>query len=342
MQLRAEQLEAHLARTLAPLYAVHGDEPLLAQEAADAVRAAARRSGCAEREVLFADRHFDWSAFTHAGASRSLFGGAKIVELRIAGGKPGSEGAAAIERYCAAPHEGNVTLLSFPRLDRAAQAAAWFGALRAVGVVVDVWPVERARLPQWIGARLGRNGQRAAPAVLEFLAERVEGNLLAAHQEAQKLALLLPAGELRLEQVEEAVANVARYDAADAGGALLAGDLRRYLRVLHGLREEGEAPSRVLWMLAEDLRALRAIQAGVEAGRAVELLLREHRVWGARQAPMRAALGRYPRRALDRAIADLAHIDRVIKGVARGAPWDGFARLGLELLHGTERARELA
>jgi len=341
MQLRAEQLEAHLAKTLAAVYTIHGDEPLLALEAADAVRAAARRSGCSEREVLFAERAFDWSALAHAGASRSLFGDAKIVELRIPSGRPGPAGAAAIERYCAAAGGGNVTLVAVPRLDRAAQASGWFAALGAAGVVVDVRPVERARLPQWIAARLARNGQRAPDAVLEFLADRVEGNLLAAHQEVQKLALLLPACELALEQVEAAVANVARYDAFDCGAALLAGDLARYLRVLDGLRGEGEAPALVLWTLAEDLRALSRIQSGREAGRPLESLLREARVWGVRQGLVQAALGRYPRRLLEAAIARAAGVDRIIKGVARGEPWDELARLGLELTHGTEGRRRL-
>lgn len=339
MHLRAEQLEAHLAKALGSIYAIHGDEPLVALEAADAVRAAARRKGCTEREVLFAERGFDWSALTHAGASSSLFGGAKVVELRMATGRPGTDGAAAIERYCAARDASTVTLVSLPRLDRAGQASGWFGALDAAGVIVEVWPVERARLPQWIGARLGRSGQHAAPAVLEFLADRVEGNLLAAHQEVQKLALLLPAGELSLAQVEDAVANVARYDAFDGSAALLAGDLARYLRILDGLRGEGEAPTYVLWTLAEDLRALLRIQSGLEAGGSIEALLREHRVWGPRQRHMKAAARRHSRAALQAAIARAARIDRIIKGVARGEPWQEFARLGLELLHGAERAR---
>lgn len=334
MQLRADQLETHLAKSLAGIYTIHGDEPLLALEAADAVRAAARRSGCSEREVLHVERSFDWSALAHAGASQSLFGGNRIIELRMPAGKPGTDGAAAIERYCAAPADGNVTLVTVPRLDRATQSSGWFSALGSAGVIVEVRPVERARLPQWIAARLARNGQRAAPDVLEFLADRFEGNLLAAHQEVQKLALLAPAGELALPDVEQAVANVARYDAHDGAAALLSGDLARYLRVLEGLRGEGEAPSLVLWMLAEDLRALAAVQGGREAGRAVDALLREQRVWGSRQGVVQAALGRYTKSLLEAAIARAAHVDRVIKGVATGEAWDELARLGLELMHG--------
>lgn len=335
MPLRAEQLDAHLEKQLAALYVIHGDEPLLALEAADAIRAAARRRGHAEREVLQVERGFDWSALTHAGASLSLFGGAKIVELRIPSGKPGTEGGAAIAAYCARLSAEVVTIVSLPRLDRATQSSAWFRALAENGTVVDVFPIERARLPAWIGARLGRQGQRAAPEVLEFIADRVEGNLLAAHQEVQKLALLAPRGELSLEAVREGVANVARYDAFDASSALLAGDTARYVRVISGLRNEGEAPTLVLWAIAEDLRALARVQDGMRAGRALDQLLRENRVWGARQGAVRAGMRRIARASIDLAIRRAAEIDRAIKGVAKADPWEGFIRLGLELAHGS-------
>lgn len=339
MSLRAEQLEAHLSKSLASVYVVHGDEPLLALEAADAIRAAARKKGCEEREVFTAERGFDWSELLQAGASRSLFGGRKIIELRIPSGKPGTPGAAAIQIYCERLGKENVTLVSVPRLRKDDQNSRWFAALAGAGIVVDVYPVERARLPEWIGARLARQGQRASPEALGFLAERVEGNLLAAHQEVQKLGLLLPKGELSAAQVNEAVANVARYDAHDCAAALLAGDAARYVRVLDGLRGEGESPVFILWALAEELRALARIQQGLEAGRPIELLLRENRVWGERQALIRSAAKRYPRTALERALAHAARIDRATKGVGPGAPWDEFIGLGLELLHGLEVAR---
>ncbi|HEX2198881.1 MAG TPA: DNA polymerase III subunit delta [Burkholderiales bacterium] len=331
MQIRAEQLAAQLAKGLAAVYTVHGDEPLLALEAADAVRAAARRKGFTEREVLEPGRHFDWSEFQHAVASLSLFGGCKIVELRLPTGKPGADGGAAIAAYCARPSAEVLLLVSLPRLDRAAQGSAWFGALSGAGIVVDVWPVERSRLPAWIAERLARQNQRAPREALEFLADRVEGNLLAAHQEVQKLALLAPEGEIGVDALREAVANVARYDAYAACEALLAGDPARYVRVIDGLKSEGEAPSLVLWALSEELYALARIQAGVAAGRAIDDLLRENRVWGARQRPMKAAAGRVKPAAVQRALAHAAALDRAIKGVGSGEPWDEFLKLGLGL-----------
>jgi len=333
MQVRAEQLEGHLAKSQAPLYVIHGDEPLLALEAADAVRAAARKRGYAEREVFVAERGFDWSEFAHAGASRSLFGDNKIIELRLPTGKPGTEGAETIAAYCARLDRDMLTLVTLPRLDRAGQSSAWFGALAAAGVVVEVWPVERARLPEWIGARLARQSQRASRAVLEFLADRVEGNLLAAHQEVLKLALLAPPGELELETVEDAVASVARYDPYAAAEALVAGDLTRYVRVLEGLRGEGEAPTFVLFAVSGALFVLR----GIAEGKPAERLFGEQRLFNKPlQRAVQAGARRYTPAALDGALAQAALIDRVAKGVAKGDAWDQFAALGLKLAGGSK------
>ena len=334
MQLRAEQLEAHLKKTLAPLYVVHGDEPLLALEAADLIRTTARAKGYSERALFVAERHFDWAELAHAGASLSLFGGRKIVELRLPTGKPGTEGAKAIERYASNLNPECMTLVSLPRLDRAGQNSAWFTTLASTGVVVDIWKVERARLPEWIGQRLARGNQRAGREALEFLADRVEGNLLAAHQEVQKLALLLPAGELSLEDVQAAVTNVARYDVQGLAEAMLTGDLARYVRVLEGLRGEGEAPTFVLWAVSEELRSVSRILAGLSTGRQVEQLFRENRVWRNKEAPMKAALRRFSQGTVDAALSHAAFIDRVIKGIAKGNVWDEFLKLGLELKHG--------
>ena len=334
MQLRAEQLEAHLKKSLAPLYVVHGDEPLLAIEAADAIRAAARAKGYAERDLLIAERGFDWGELHHAGASLSLFGGRKIVELRLPTGKPGTEGAKAIERYCGNLNPDCVTLVSLPRLDKTGQNSAWFGALASAGVQIDLYKLERSRLPDWIAGRLARSQQRASREVLEFLSDRVEGNLLAAHQEVQKLALLLSPGEVSLEDAEGAVSNVARYDVQGLVESMLGGDMVRYARVLEGLRGEGEAPTFVLWAISEDLRALSRILGGIAAGRQVEQLFRENRIWRNKEAAMKSALRRFRLEAVDAALSHAALIDRVIKGIAKGSAWDEFLKLGLELKYG--------
>lgn len=329
-QLRADQLDPHLERGVAPLYVIHGDEPLLSLEAADAIRAAARKAGCSERQVMVVERGFDWGQLGQAAAEMSLFAERKLIELRIGGGKPGTEGAAAIESYCANLVEENVTLVSLPRLAKAEQSTGWFAALAERGVVVNVFPVERARLAQWIGMRLARQKQRADEATLAFLADCVEGNLLAAHQEIQKLALLCPEGALPFEQVRDAVLNVARHNIYQLAEAMLAGDARRASRVAESLRGEGEEPLRVLWVLADEVRALARIQAGLAAARPLPELLRENRVWG---EPRLTLMGQAARRlkitAIHAALERAVLIDRMVKGVAKGDVWDELLGLAL-------------
>jgi len=328
--LRPEQLESHLARELRPLYTIHGDEPLLSLEAGDAIRARARASGFSERAVLTAERGFNWNELNASGASLSLFGDKKLIELRVPSGKPGNDGAEAIEAFCEKLSSDILALVSLPRLDKSGQNSAWFKALEAKGVVVNVYSVDRARLPEWIAARLSRQKQSAAAETLQFLADCVEGNLLAAHQEIQKLALLLPAGELDFDAVREAVLNVARYDAGKLTEAMLAGDRTRLARMLEGLRGEGEAPPRVLWILAEEIRAICRVQDGLAKGRSLMEVCRESRVWGdARQTLVGRAAKKLPRSALLAALEHAAKVDRVVKGVVKGDAWDELLQLGL-------------
>jgi DNA polymerase-3 subunit delta len=320
VELRAEQLPAQLARSLAAVYTIHGEEPLLALEAADAVRAAARAQGYAEREVFEPGRGFDWAQLRHAGASRSLFGDKKLVELRLASGKVGGPAAEALVAWCARPSPEALLLVTMPRPEGPTWwKAPWFTALKSAGVMVGVEPVARAALPAWLGQRLARQKQSASAEVLGWLAERVEGNLLAAHQEVQKLALLAPQGELDLATVRAAVADVARYDPYLAAEALVAGDTARYLRVLEGLRGEGEQPTFVLHVIASALLTLQG------QGRLFHKPLAR---------AVEAAAGRHPPRRLARAMRDAAAVDRAIKGVAARDPWEGFATLGLNFSHG--------
>jgi len=328
--LRLEQLEAHLARELESLYVIHGDEALLALEAADAIRSRARACGFSERVVLAAERGFHWGELGASLANRSLFGDKKLIELRLVSGKPGNDGAEAIEAFCARLPPDVLGIVTLPRLDKAGQASTWFKALERQGTVVNVYPVERARLPEWIAARLARQKQSASAETLQFLADCVEGNLLAAHQEIQKLALLLPAGEIDFDAVREAVMNVARYDALKLTEAMLSGERSRLARMLDGLRGEGEAPPRVLWILAEEIRAICRVQNGIAAGRPLADVLREARVWGgARQTLVGRAAKNLPRAALLAALEHAAKVDRVVKGIVKGDAWDELLQLGL-------------
>lgn len=330
--IRLDQLEAHLDRALAPLYVIHGDEPLLSLEAADAVRQRARAAGFTQRDVHVVERGYDWNRLSASAASMSLFGDRTLIELRIPTGKPGTEGAAAIEALCRAPSPDVLTLITLPRLDRKTQGSGWFTALARAGVVVDIYGVERARLPQWIAQRLARQQQRATPDALAFMAECVEGNLLAAHQEIQKLGLLFPAGALDFDQVRAAVLDVARYDVYQLSEALLGGDMKRLARVLDGLRGEGEAPNRALWVMSEDVRAVLRVQAARREGRALQDVFRAHRIWGEpRQRLIGGAAQRLSGERLEAALAQAAAADRTIKGLARGDAWDELLQLGLQL-----------
>ena len=330
MQLRADELERHLSRGLDALYVVHGDEPLQSLEAADAIRAAARAKGYLEREVLTVERGFDWKQLLASSANLSLFSSKKLIELRIPGGKPGTEGGPAIVDYCAAPAPDVLSVVTLPRLDRKAQDTAWFKALTQKGALINTFDIERAQLPRWIAARLARQKQKADQATLQFLADSVEGNLLAAHQEIQKLGLLFPPGELAFDPVCSAVLNVARYDAFKLNEAMLAGDTARLARMLDGLKSEGEAPPKILWVLAEEIRAVAKVQAGIAAGENLQQLYRNNRVWGdLRQRLVNDAARRVKAAALGQALRHAARIDRTVKGLARGDVWDELLQLCL-------------
>ena len=317
MQLRLAQLSSQLTRKLASLYLLHGDEPLLQIEAAQSIREAASRAGFAEREVLVADAGFDWRQVSAANMSMSLFGSRRIIDLRLPTGKPGNEGAKVLEQIARNPSPDNVLLVSCPRLDRNALSSGWFMALESAGVAISIPPIERDELPEWIAQRLSRNQQRATNAVLQYLADLTEGNLLAAQQEIDKLALLLPSGELTQQQIESAVANVARYDNGGLSEALLGGDVERVCRILAGLQSEGDSIQIVLWQMAEDTHALLAVAQAVRDGQGVSNVLRNARIWGRRQDLMERAARRVNGRALAKLLPELARLDRISKGIGR-------------------------
>jgi DNA polymerase-3 subunit delta len=331
MQIDSEQLARHLERQLAPLYIVYGDEPLLAIEASDRIRTAARAKGYAEREVLQVESGFDWRRLHASGASMSLFSTLRMVELRLPTASPGVEGGAALVDYAAALPPDTLTLVSLPKLDRRAKETRWFAALEAAGVAVQAQKVAFDQLPAWLSGRLRSQGQSAGPEVLEFLAARVEGNLLAAHQEVQKLGLLFAAGPLALEDVKSAVMDVARYDVFGLGPAILDGDALHFVRMLEGLRGEGAGLPLVLWAIAEEARALLRVQSAVAAGAPVQQAMRDAKVWGDRARLMPKALRRCSGPQLMAALGQAARIDRIAKGVARGDAWDELRQLGLRL-----------
>jgi len=356
MQLRPDQLTAHLQKGLRSIYTLWGDEPLLVQEAADAIRAAARAAGHTERQVhTVSGAHYNWSGLLGASQALSLFADKQIIEIRIPSGKPGKEGSDALQRYCALNCASNindsVTLVTLPRLDGTQQKSGWFTALDGAGMTVKFDPIARAQLPPWIAQRMAVQGQRvqggeAGQRTLAFFADRVEGNLLAAHQEIQKLGLLYPsgesAGELSFEQIESAVLNVARYDVFKLGEAVLSGHVERALRMLDGLQAEGEAAVLVHWTLCEDIRSLKRVRDAISAGRPLPMALREARVWGAKERLMERAVPLFT----DNAVAALLQAAQVCDGLVKGLrhpdwptdAWDGLKRLVLMTVQHTAAA----
>ncbi len=331
MRIKLEQLSQSLQKQTASLYTLLGNEPLLILETADLIRMHAHQRGYTERQVFTVDQHFDWSDLLHVGNNLSLFGDHKIVDIRIPSGKPGKEGGKAIEAYCSAPPPDTLTLLTLPRVDKQGQATRWFKALETSGVLIQVYPIERNHLPLWIRQRLDKQQQKTDSATLQFLADQVEGNLLAAHQEIQKLALLYPSGNLTFEQIKDAVLNVARYDAFQLSDAMINVDSARFIRILTGLQAEGIAPLLILATLTEQIRQLIIIRKGLDTGQSPAQLLQTARIWGDRQKSIQAAAKRISLQVLLQSLSDAAIIDRMIKGVTQGDAWDGLAQLGLRL-----------
>jgi DNA polymerase III subunit delta len=343
--VKTDAFQSHLksltaASTFHPLYVFSGDEPLLMMEAMDQLRSKARQLGYTEREVMLQERGFDWSALLNAGQTMSLFGDRRWIELRIPTGKPGRDGADALKQFSAqiaaqSNTDGPETIVCIvlPRLDMKTKSSAWFSSLDEAGMAVQIDSLDRSYLPSWIAGRLQKQGQsiQSGPEgqrALEFIAEQVEGNLIAAHQEIQKLGLLYPAGELSEEQVRSAILKVARYNVFELSEAMLAGDLPRVNRMLDGLKGEGEPLVLILWSVTEELRLLSKLKMASDAGESVQQLLRANRVWGNKERLYPAALKRIQSSRLRQAVQIAAGLDRQSKGLQAaelpGDPWDGL------------------
>jgi DNA polymerase III subunit delta len=346
MQIATAQLNTHLQKGLKSLYALHGDEALLIQEAADAIRTAARAQGYTERVVhTVAGAHFDWSEVLASGGSMSLFGDKQIVEVRIPSGKPGKEGSPAIQQLAESAQGNNdvLTLFIFPKLDKMSKTGAWFSALDSFGVTLEVQEIDRRALGPWLTQRMAQVGLRVkggeeGERTLRFFADRVEGNLLAAHQEIQKLALLHPSNpqaplELSFEQIEAAVLNVARYDVFKLSEAVLAGNAPRTQRMLDGLQAEGEAEVLVHWAISEDIRNLHRVKSLMDEGKPLPMALQEARVWGIKQKLYERLLPRMSGLDASNLLHAAHEVDGIVKGL-KSPKWPTDSWLALHQLAG--------
>jgi len=327
MKLYPDKLNAHLKGGLLPIYFFSGDEPLQLGEAADAVRRVAREQGYTEREVMHAERGFDWNELLAASNAMSLFAEKRVIDLRLPSGKPGKDGGAALVEYAERPPEDTVLLISSGKVDKRSQSAKWYKALDKVGATLQVWPVDANEMPKWLDQRLRSRGLQPERDAARLIAERVEGNLLAAAQEVDKLLLLNGEGPLSADQVEAAVADSARFDVFGLVDAVLMGNISRLTRMLDGLRGEGVEPILVLWALTREIRSLADMAAQIQAGKGIDGVL--SRVWGNRKGPVKAGLQRHNRVRWQQMLRRAARLDRVIKGAAVGNAWDELLQLSL-------------
>ena len=331
MKIPANQLASQLKKSLLPCYLVTGDEPLLAQEALDAIRAAARERGFDSRELYTGQQGFDWNELTATAGNLSLFAERRIVELRLPTGKPGREGSAVIAAMAGQAGDDLLFVVSAPRLDRNNANAKWVKALAAAGGHVQVWPVDRRELPAWIHARMKASGLEPDRDAVALIAERVEGNLLAARQEIEKLRLLLGEGPVSAAHVERAVADSSRYDVYKLADAALGGEAARALRILGGVRAEGVSPVVVVWALTREIRTLAALADSVERGTELGRAMQQARVWSTRQGLVRSCIGRHARRDFHAMLKALGQADASAKGQRAGDPWQQSADIVLAL-----------
>lgn len=321
MKIPANQLPIKLKKSLLPCYLVSGDEPLLVQEALDAIRATARAAGFASRELFFAERGFDWNEFGAAGGNLSLFSERRIIELRLPTGKPGKVGATTIVEMVGQLDADLLLIVITPKLDKRTAATAWAGALAKAGAHVEVWPVDRRELPSWINARLQAVGLQADRDAVRLIADRVEGNLLAAQQEIEKLRLLLGEGKVSAEHVQRAVADSSRFDVYKLVDAALSGDASRALRILQGVQSEGLEAVIVMWALTREVRTLVRLADYTEARVDLASALRKCGVWQSRQGLVRACVGRHRRSDFYRLLKALRLADAAAKGQLARDPW---------------------
>jgi len=332
MQLKPEQIDAHLRKQLAPIYFISGDEPLRVMEAADAIRAAAREQGYDERDVLTAQAGFDWDSLMSEAGNLSLFSQRRVIDLRLPTGKPGADGSKALRAYAERPPDDTLLLVTAGKLDPAARKSKWVQALDKAGVVVFVWPLKGQEFNAWVAQRMRQRGLQPTADAVTLLSERVEGNLLACVQEIEKLYLLQGEGEVDAGAILALVADNARYDVFGLLDSALAGKAARCVRMLQGLQAEGLVPQIVIWALARELRQLTAMAGSLASGQPVQAVLSQYRVWPAeRKSLVAAALRRLSVTQCNALLQHCARVDRISKGQGAGSAWDELIQLTLKL-----------
>lgn len=331
MKLNFPQLSGHLEKTLKPVYFISGDEPFQVDESVRLIREAAKSHGYTEREVYHVDRSFDWAELNHSVDSLSLFAERKVIELRIPNGKPGDKGSKALVAYTNQIPEDNLLLIVSGKLDASQTKSKWFKALDTAGATLAVWPLDIQQLPAWLKQRMQLRGLQPTEDALIVLAEQVEGNLLAADQELEKLRMLYGEGEITAEQVVDAVSDSARFDSFALVDVALQGDAVRVSRILHGLKSEGEDVLHILGALMYQLRMLEKMASAVSKGQHLEQVFSQYRIWDKRKVVMSAGLNRHGLKRWQAFLLVAGRIERMCKGLTTGKPWDELLQLTLRI-----------
>jgi DNA polymerase-3 subunit delta len=340
LKVSFRQLDSHLNRSLAKVYLVAGDEPLLVDEALERVRAAAMRAGFTSRELHSADRSFKWLDLLAGAENLSLFAQRKIVEIRLATPKPGDQGSSTIQALCERDDPDTLVIVAIgEKLDSSAARSNWVKAVEQHGVVVEIWPIERGELPRWVQQRAAALKLKLTTAAAQSLAERVEGNLLAADQEIKRLALTAAGREVDEAEVLEFVANSSRFDVFALADAVLAGETARVFKILSGLRAEGVHPVQISWVLNRDLSLLARLEYAVRHGDNVDGAMLRSGVWRRRQPLVKQALAKFKAARLKALLAEAARVDAALKGVFPAEPWTTLTDLLIALLRPPEGAR---
>lgn len=330
MRLRPDQLSQNLSKGLLPIYIASGDETLLVQECCDAIRSSCRKQGFS-REVLDVDKSFDWAELFASANAMSLFSERKLIELRMPTGKPGTEGSKALVEYTANASPDNVLLIISNKVESSATRSKWYKAIENGGAAIQCWPIDARSLPRWIGQRLNQVGLKASNDAIQMLAERVEGNLLAAVQEIEKLRLYIEGDTVDADTIRAAVSDNARYDVFGLVDRALEGDASSSLRMLQGLKAEGTAAPAILWALSRELRTLCQCAEQLQQGNGIDQVLQSQRVWDKRKPLIKSALRRLKLKQLRQLIKLANQIDQAIKGMVKKQSWDLLEQLVLAL-----------
>lgn len=331
MKIRQEQLTGQLKNKLAPMYLVSGDETLLVQESCDQIRLAAKQQGFDERELLTVESNFNWDYLLECSQSLSLFGDKKLIELRILKGTPDESGKKALEFYAQSPPEDNILLIVTPKLSSSTQKTKWFKQFDTNGIFLPIWPMDAKQLPQWIRRRMQQHQLQPTPQALQILAERVEGNLLAAAQEVEKLALLYGSGPIDENNVLEAVNDNARFDIYQLVDTALLGQVAKTQKIIFELQQEGVEPAAALWAATKEIRSLAEMSFQLQQGKNTQQVFQTFRIWDKRKPTLQNALRRKSTADFQRLLQQARYVDLCIKGIEKNAPWQALSRLLLNL-----------